>query len=643
MDWRWLSSVLTLLAVLHPAAAQSAEMRAVWIARDGLTSRTKIESTLDQLAAANVNCVCVNVWSRGYTIHPSAVMLATCGIEQDPSFVGRDPLREFVIEAHRRGIEVEAWFEYGFMACWSGWYPGTSGNGPVLDAHPNWAAMDQQGTIRVSDGNGGYFTWFAHENPQARRFLLDLTAEVVERYDVDGVQWDRIRYPSTAFGYDPATVAAYQATHNNQSPPTNVEQSNWKRWRADGLTAFAVDVYQTVKSRRSTVRVTNAPVPMSTSYNLYLQDWPDWMVAGALDLCYPQTYRTTLSSYTAILDQNLAAVRTQDRARIAPGIRAISGTPTAEVVAMVQATRSRGLPGVAFWYAEGLYDDLPSLQAQVFGQPAAVPGQPAGWRPTPVLAEDDDPTTSVQGSWQVAQSSAASDNGRALLALLSAPMGSTVRFQLNPPTAGLYDILTHQWTSLGRSANVPHRADHVAGQRAVWIDQRNSQLAGWHLLARAWLDPALGPFFVEVESVPGFSAAADAAMLLRSRMDSGVMATFGSPTTGNLGPPRISLTGNAAVGGGLELQVHKAPPATLCFAAVGFTAVPQPLFGGLLYVVPTQTMATLSDPRGSAEWTIGVPFDPALRGLPLWLQTAALDAGASGGVALSQAVSTVIQ
>jgi hypothetical protein len=54
-------------------------------------------------------------------------------------------------------------------------------------------------------------------------------------------------------------------------------------------------------------------------------------------------------------------------------------------------------------------------------------------------------------------------------------------------------------------------------------------------------------------------------------------------------------------------------------------------------------MATLSDPRGSAEWTIGVPFDPALRGLPLWLQTAALDAGASGGVALSQAVSTVIQ
>jgi hypothetical protein len=60
-------------------------------------------------------------------------------------------------------------------------------------------------------------------------------------------------------------------------------------------------------------------------------------------------------------------------------------------------------------------------------------------------------------------------------------------------------------------------------------------------------------------------------------------------------------------------------------------------------VVPTQTMATLSDPRGSAEWTIGVPFDPALRGLPLWLQTAALDAGASGGVALSQAVSTVIQ
>ncbi|MBM4063941.1 MAG: hypothetical protein FJ265_23015, partial [Planctomycetes bacterium] len=123
-------ALTTLLALVAAIPAQ-AELRGTWVARDGLVSRQKIQSTLDQLAAANCNCVCVNVWSRGFTIHPSDVLFAATGQRQDPSFVGRDPLQEFLIEAHRRGIEVEAWFEYGFMFGWSGWYAGPTGVGPV--------------------------------------------------------------------------------------------------------------------------------------------------------------------------------------------------------------------------------------------------------------------------------------------------------------------------------------------------------------------------------------------------------------------------------------------------------------------------------------------------------------------------------
>ena len=65
-----------------------------------------------------------------------------------------------------------------------------------------------------------------------RKFLIDMAVEIVDRYDVDAVQFDRCRYPSTSFGYDATTAAAYQAATGN-APPTNVNATAWKRWRAD--------------------------------------------------------------------------------------------------------------------------------------------------------------------------------------------------------------------------------------------------------------------------------------------------------------------------------------------------------------------------------------------------------------------------
>ena len=122
-------ALLIVPLLLAPLPAQ--QVRGTWIARDTLTTRAKIITALDALSQANMNLVCVNCWSRGFTLYPSDVLLRTAGVRQDPAFIGRDPMQELLTEAHRRGIEVEGWFEYGFCAGWSGWYAGTGGRGPV--------------------------------------------------------------------------------------------------------------------------------------------------------------------------------------------------------------------------------------------------------------------------------------------------------------------------------------------------------------------------------------------------------------------------------------------------------------------------------------------------------------------------------
>lgn len=635
-----LLAALSLLAA-GPAQAQTqaqTELRAVWVARDGLTSRQKIQNTLDQLHAANVNVVGVNVWSRGFTIHPSDVLFAACGQRQDPDYVGRDPLREFLDEAHLRGIEVEAWFEYGFMFGWSGWYAGPLGLGPVLTANPTWRGMDQTGSSLVADGNGGHFAWASHEHPAVRRFLLDLVDEVVANYDLDGVQLDRIRYPSTSFGYDPATVAAYQAA-TGQSPPTNPGQAAWKRWRADRLTAFHADCHARVELRRPSVRVSNAPTVMPGAYDNFLQDWPAWLAAGSLDLVYPQVYRTTVGSYTTTLDQQLAAVRPVDRAKIAPGIRAVAGTPTSEVLGMVAANRLRGLPGHVFWYAEGLYDDLPALHASCFQQPAAVPGRPAGWRPIPTQRDDRDPST-LRSAGFVAGYALGAIGNTAAISLPGATAQDRVTYALPVAETGLWSVRMQVPTGAAFSSSTPVVVAHAAGQQRVVVDQSLAEPTGWRELGRFWLPQ--GTATVTVGAVPGQFVVADAMALWRARWGGGAMVALGQGTAGTAGIASLSLTGNASPGGELHLQLANLAANAPAIIAIGFQPANTPWFGGTLLVSPVVSWFAGADGGGRADLQLALPLGATWRGTSLYAQGCGLDAQAVGGVQATNAVATTL-
>lgn len=635
---RALATLLALTLACTASLCAQAEVRGVWVARDGLTSRQKIISTLDLLKAANINLVCVDVWTRGYTVHPSDVLFAACGQRQDPDYIGRDPLAEFIVEAHRRGIEVEAWFEYGFMFGWSGWYAGPTGIGPVLTANPTWIARDNTGTTQVSDGGTGFFTWASHEHPAVRQFLIDLATEVVDRYDVDGIQLDRIRYPSTSFGYDPTTSAAYQAA-TGQTPPTNVNTAAWKRWRADRLNAFHLDIYRAIKAHRSSVRVSNAPTVWPGSYDTYLQDWPAWLVQGAIDLVYPQVYRTTGSAYITTLDQQLAAVRTVDRARVAPGIRAITGTPTSEVLLMVGADRTRTLPGHVFWYAEGLYDDLPLLTSNYFQQSVAIPFQPTAWRPAPIEREELDPTTTRTPGFALTSMTTASGS-IAAIAPPSASASDAVTFALPVPTTGLWTVSTRIPLGGGYCTAAPHQVTSAAGTETVLVDQGSALASGWQELGTYWL--LAGTCTVRVQAVPGQTVIADCVALMPSRRGGGAMGTIGTGTAGSLGVPSLSMSGVAALGNEVRLQGAAIAAAAPVVWAVGLAPALTPLVGGALYLQPSLLQFAFADAASRCELRIRLPATSAAHGLPLLAQIGALDATATGGVALSNAVQALV-
>lgn len=358
----------------HPPTGD--ELRGVWLTNvdsDVLTSRAKIDSAMAFLADLNVNVVFPVVWNDGATTYPSAVMDTLTGQRIDPRYEGRDPLRELVASAHAHDLAVIPWFEFGFAASYQ------ADGGPILDAHPTWAARDTSGALVTKNG----FDWMNGYHPAVRDLMMDLILEVVRTYDVDGIQGDdRLPANPVEGGYSEHTRQLYRAEHNGRRPPPDPREADWKAWRAEKLSDFGERVYDEVKAVDASLVVSWAPSPYPFGYNEYLQDWPAWINRGAADLVHPQVYRRDVAAYTRFLEKQSAESAGWAPDKLLgfyPGVLMNVGDYTMtprELEAVIEANRAHGYHGEVFFFYEGLRTKggaLADVLRRCYREPATLP------------------------------------------------------------------------------------------------------------------------------------------------------------------------------------------------------------------------------------------------------------------------------
>lgn len=343
-------SVICFLLVGQLTVCQS--QKGIWltdVASNALDSKEGIQEVVRSCKAYGIGQIYVVVWNRGHTLYPSQVMEREFGKKVAPRFAERDMLQELIEEAHSEGLKVHAWFEFGFSSSYQ-----EEDGGHILRAKPQWKAIDKEGILVSKNG----FQWMNAFNPEVQDFLLSLISEVVENYDIDGIQGDdRLpANPSTA-GYDALTVTLYQKEHSGHSPPQNYKDALWVDWRAKKLNLFAQKVYTTVKSIDSEVVVTMAPSIFPWSKEEYLQDWPTWVENGWVDRIIPQVYRYDIEAYTKTLDSNLEFMPKDKRTELLPGVllKVDTYSPSKRFLKrMIKANRKRGLDSEVFFFYEGL-------------------------------------------------------------------------------------------------------------------------------------------------------------------------------------------------------------------------------------------------------------------------------------------------
>lgn len=346
---------LGLLLLLNTSIAQRVTVEPVkgtWITNVGseaLKSRANIKKAVQQCRDNGLNHIFVVVWNGGYTLYPSAVQETYIGVRQHPDFIGRDPLQEIIEEGHVVGLKVHAWFEFGFS------YAYKDSNNLWLQRYPGWVGRNNQGKLLQKNG----FFWWNALHPSPQNFIKSMVLEVVSNYKVDGVQGDdRLPAMPGEGSYDEYTLALYASEHQGAKPPLQTKEKAWLQWKADKLSSFGKDLYQSVKAVNPSCMVSWAPSIYPWCKEEYLQDWPRWLKEGYADLIIPQLYRYSADAYGKVLQQLAQQVPDSLRSKVYPGILTSLGdgyqATDSLINEIIQLNRASGFQGEVFFYFESL-------------------------------------------------------------------------------------------------------------------------------------------------------------------------------------------------------------------------------------------------------------------------------------------------
>lgn len=252
------------------------EVRAVWLTtiggidwphsyaqseRSAEKQKEELRAILDRLQKANINTVLLQTRIRATTIYPSQYEPWDGCLSGFPGkSPGYDALQFAIDECHKRGMEVHAWVVTIPVGKWNSY-----GCRQLRKRFPR--------LIKRIDQDG----YMDPEATQTDCYLAEMCREIVQRYDVDGIHLDYIRYPETwkfRIGKD-------QARGN--------------------ITRIVEKIHQAVKKEKPWVKMSCSPIGKfddlsrywSHGWNAYTkvaQDAQAWLKDGLMDELFPMMY-----------------------------------------------------------------------------------------------------------------------------------------------------------------------------------------------------------------------------------------------------------------------------------------------------------------------------------------------------------------
>ncbi|MEX0869738.1 MAG: family 10 glycosylhydrolase [Nitriliruptoraceae bacterium] len=346
------------------------QWRASWVHLfdDTLKSVDSIDALVDEAAAAGVNVILVQVARRHDAYYQSGHLPRT----NDPTMpADLDVLAELIPRAHAAHIQVHAWV--GLAPTWHAVYEGIDAPaGWVSTEHgPNAAESDRWVTRSV---DGEWSTYLDPALPEVREHLIATITDIADRYPVDGIHLDYVRYESQRHGYHPRNLASFAAETGRSDIPAP-DDARWSDWRRERTRQVIVDAAAALALHEVTLSAATiawgggpdntSGFAQTNAYTDTLQDWNGWVRDGLLDAVLPMVYfRAHEPDQAANFDQwidYLAGLSTDDSGAgtvtVVPGIGGwLNGTD--DVAGQITAARTATGHVAVYSYQQPTSDEI---------------------------------------------------------------------------------------------------------------------------------------------------------------------------------------------------------------------------------------------------------------------------------------------
>lgn len=354
------------------------EVRALWVVRTTLVHPDSIRVMVRRAEAAGFNTLLVQVRGRGDAFHlgrwePTSPLLSRHG----GAF---DPLQVVLDEAHARGLAVHAWVNTHLV----------SGVGPlpldpdhVVNRRPDFLAVPRElarelYSMAPTDPAyaerlrtfaeerrqllEGVFTSPAH--PEVKEHVYSIWMDLVERYALDGIHFDYIRYPSRDFDYSRNTLHRFRRWVWSRLDPELARRlddafrtdplafadalpAEWDEFRQEQVTDLVERIFHGVRKRRPEALVSAAVVAEAEEARHHrFQDWTSWLTAGVVDVVVPMAYTTDDTVFVRQIRE--AVAHAGSGRRVWAGIGAYRNTLDG-TLEKIRLARSIGVGGVALF------------------------------------------------------------------------------------------------------------------------------------------------------------------------------------------------------------------------------------------------------------------------------------------------------
>jgi uncharacterized lipoprotein YddW (UPF0748 family) len=284
--------LLFTLSLTLAQAPPKREFRGAWIATvsnldwplspgaDPDAQRAQLTSTLDALRIIGINAVVFQVRPACDAFYFSQIepwsywLTGQQGAAPTKPF---DPLTFAVIEAHKRGIELHAWFNPYRAEVKVGQFALAANH--VVNQHPEWILTF--GSLRTLDPG----------IPEVRNYVVRVIMDVVRRYEIDGIHWDDYFYPYSGIANeDSASWRQFNRGFANKAD-----------WRRDNVNLLVQTVHDSLLAVKPDVKFGISPfgiwkngipsgiVGMSSFDDIYC-DPVTWLDHQWIDYVTPQLY-----------------------------------------------------------------------------------------------------------------------------------------------------------------------------------------------------------------------------------------------------------------------------------------------------------------------------------------------------------------